>query len=268
VAQVLAIAREQYGIDLTLGRVPVTVDMDGLGVGVGDQLRQKNVWVIDFKGNATSQVDPRTYVNLRAEAYATLGRRLNPDDRCHGIPWAIPASESLRQELCAPEKIYGTDGLRFGLTPKTRGPDREDIVTVKEKLGRSPDEADSVVYLWHAVRILFNLNELFQQVSAPLVMYPQPGDSSRELPGNGHAAAKENENLAWLRQQYGSLIGASPAPPDHVQEKIDRFKKESDKKAREAAEAAAKANGNGNGNGHAGKPAESWLDHVQWGDEK
>ncbi len=53
-------------------------------------------------------------------------------------------------ELCAPERIYLSDGVRFRITPKTRAGSHFEGETIKEKLGRSPDRADAVVYLHHA----------------------------------------------------------------------------------------------------------------------
>lgn len=174
VSNAIRIAREVYKVDLTLGANPVVVDMDGLGAGVGDQLASLGVWVIEFRGNATSQVDPRTYANLRCEAYATLGRRLNPDDRWRGESWALPPDTEMLEELCAPERVYGSDGIRFHITPKNKPPDRPEIQSVKDKLGRSPDKGDSVAYLFHGVRVLHNLNEWFTYSARDLVTYPLP----------------------------------------------------------------------------------------------
>jgi hypothetical protein len=153
-----------HGIELTEGRVPVCVDMDGLGKGVGDRLAELGCWVIEFRGNATSEADPRTYANLRAESYGEIGRRLNPDNSDR--PWALPPDEKLRADLIAPEKIYASDGLRFRLTPKQRQAGMTyQGETIHERLGRSPDAGDAVAYLYHAVRQLayqegFALGEL------------------------------------------------------------------------------------------------------------
>lgn len=145
-----------YQIDLTRGHVPAVVDMDGLGKGVGDRLREQGAWVIEFRGNAGSQVDPKTYGNLRAEAYGELARRLDPAGEWGNMPWAIKPDEKLRPELTAPEKVYsGSDGLRFHISPKRRRPDTsESVQTVQDIIGRSPDTADGVVYLFHGVREL------------------------------------------------------------------------------------------------------------------
>ena len=130
--------------------------MDGLGKGVGDRLQEQGVWILEFRGNATSPMDSRTYANLRAEAYGELGRRLDPAGPWGDEPWAIPPDQQLREELVASEKTYSSsDGLCFRLTPKRRYAGMSFRgETLQEKLGRSPDTADAVVYLHHAVRVL------------------------------------------------------------------------------------------------------------------
>jgi hypothetical protein len=153
VAWVIKLA-ERYEIDLKSGQHPVTVDMDGLGKGTGDRLRELGVWVLEFRGNATSQVDPKQYANLRTESYAELGNRLNPRGSWPDTPWALPRDEELKEDLCAPEKIYQSDGIRFGLTPKDDKRGTYKGETLRQRLGRSPDKGDAVVYLYHAVQEL------------------------------------------------------------------------------------------------------------------
>lgn len=214
-AEIIRLAREHYGHDLTRGRIPVTVDMDGLGAGTGDILAVAGVWVIEFRGNATSTVDPRRYANLRAEAYGTLGRRLDPDDQWRETPWALPFDPLLDEELTAPEKLYGTDGFRFGITPKVNKTDRE-IESVKDKIGRSPDRADAVVYLFHCVRELHSLNQWFASYEAPMAVWPAPPPENGNGNGNGsngHGAApnavgtanspEPDTLLEWLERSYG-----------------------------------------------------------------
>jgi hypothetical protein len=211
-SHVVSTIREKYAIDLRGGRHPIVVDMDGLGCGAGDILRASGCWVIEFRGNAGSEVDPRIYGNARAEAYGTLGRRLNPDDRWRGIAWALPYDEDLFEELTAPEKVYSSDGLRFHITPKNTPPGRENSVSVKDKIGRSPDKADAVVYLFAGVRILHDLNEWFRQSQAPLAAWPQP--ASATAPQIDHAKPQPNDPpiLTHLREQYGNLIERDESP--------------------------------------------------------
>jgi hypothetical protein len=151
-AWVLRTARDSYGLDLPLMRVWVCVDMDGIGKGVGDRLKELGVKVIEFHGGSSAE-DHQHYKNRRAEAYGELGRRLNPEGPWGDEPFALPLDDELARDLTAPEKIYGSDGMRFGITPKRR---QHGMVyrgdTLTEKLGRSPDKGDAVAMMYEAVR--------------------------------------------------------------------------------------------------------------------
>lgn len=152
VGRVLALAEARYGIDLKAGEAPVAVDMDGIGKGVGDRLAEQGVNVVEHRGNAPAE-NPTLYANARAESYGELGRRLDPAGPWSDQAWALPDDPRLLEELAAPEKVHGSDGLRFRLTPKDHRPgSRFPGRTVREKLGRSPDSADAVAYLYAAVR--------------------------------------------------------------------------------------------------------------------
>lgn len=144
--RILELAMSRCGIDLRKGRNPVCVDMDGgYGAGTADWLRRKNVWIIEYRGNEASEVDPRTYGNRRAEGYGELGRRLSPADVYKDTPWPLPADDGLAEDLSAPEKKYGVkDSLRFSLEPKEG---------IKLRIGRSPDRGDAVVMLYRAVTL-------------------------------------------------------------------------------------------------------------------
>lgn len=200
---------QEFRIDLRQCRNPVVVDVDGLGAGAADILRSAGVWVIEYHGNAGSDVDPRVYGNLRAEAYGTLGRRLNPDDRWRNKPWAIPADPELHEELCAPERIpSGADALRWLVTPKNS--DKENVLSIKRRLGRSPDKGDAVAMLFHGVRLLHNMNEWFRNFATrELIAYPQPADVARAKDPK-HDEAKpqptDDEVTAWLRSEYGASL--------------------------------------------------------------
>ena len=152
VGWVIALARERYKIDLAAGEIPMAVDMDGLGKGVGDRLAEIGVRVIEIRGNATPLEEKHRCTNRRAEMYAQLADRLDPAQ--HDEPFPLPDDRELMDELVAPEKVWqGSDGLKFRLTPKTRRPGQMfKGRTVSERLGRSPDKADAVVYCWQAVR--------------------------------------------------------------------------------------------------------------------
>lgn len=173
--RVLRLAKN-HGIDLTKGRNPVCIDMV-FCAGLGDMLKNAGVWVIEFRGNQPAEVDPKTHANLRAESYALLGTRLDPygyfSDQAWALPKTHPDLEAIRQELTAPEKVYGRDGLRFHISPKRRvAGHAENVRTVQDKIGRSPDLGDAVVYLHHAVARYENWNELFERRSRPLVLSP------------------------------------------------------------------------------------------------
>lgn len=151
IAWCIAVVRKNFGIDLCLGEHPVVVDADGVGGPVADAMRARGIRVIEFRGGVTAS-DPRRHRNQRAEAYDVLGKRLDPNGTHAHTPWPIPPDSLLRQDLCAPEKIYDADGFSFKLTPKHREagmPDNQPTLT--EKLGRSPDRGDAVVYLYWGV---------------------------------------------------------------------------------------------------------------------
>lgn len=152
VGWVVRMAQDKYGIDLKANSTSVVVDMDGLGKGVGDRLAEIGVHVIEFRGNATSEVDSKQYANLRAEAYGELGRRLDPRGAFPDEPWGLPKDADLLEDLCAPERIYSSDGVKFKLTPKDNPAKNYKGETIRQKLGRSPDKGDAVVYLYHGVR--------------------------------------------------------------------------------------------------------------------
>lgn len=198
--KVIRIASDEYGIDLTKARNPVCVDTDVLGAGTLEMLQRYGVWVIEFHGGIPSQVAARQYKNWRTEAYATLGRRLNPDDQWGKVTWALPPGDNeLYVELTAPEKIYQrNDALRFGLTPKRKPQGvqtKSDVLSVEEKIGRSPDKGDATVYLFVAVRMLHNMNEFFASFSGPLVYTGGDGDESGELAA-AMKAEREREKRA------------------------------------------------------------------------
>lgn len=222
----LRIAKENYGIDLRKCQHPVCVDCDGAGYIVANRMRELGVYVIEYHGSARAEVAPESYGNMRAEGYALLGRRLSPDDLWNDKPWAMPTDDLLREELCAPEKMYqGNDNLRYFITPKSRNPDKENVVCVREKIHRSPDRGDAVVYLWHAIRALHDFNEWLRQTQRRLVVYPAPVDRLPPDPAeykageDAKAALPGDDPLtAGLRAQYGDLLQQTEKkdPPDWV----------------------------------------------------
>jgi len=69
-------------------------------------------------------------INVRAEMYWRLRELLDPEN---GHEPALPPGESLKAELCAAKYELTTQGIKI-----------EDKKDIKERLGRSPDEADAV----------------------------------------------------------------------------------------------------------------------------
>lgn len=159
-----------YGVTLTHGGVPVGMDCDGIGEPIAQAMEARGIRVIHINGNAKSEVDPLKYWNMRAEAYGELGERLNPVARWtykmtpegdvskvdRSMVFLIPPDEELRRQIRAHEKIFPqSDSMKYKITPKTKSPGNEDdnkIKSVKEKLGRSPDNSDSLVYFFRALQ--------------------------------------------------------------------------------------------------------------------
>lgn len=263
---VLSHAREAFKIELNRGRNPIVVDCDGLGSGAVDILRAAGAWVIEYHGNGTSEVDPKIYGNTRAEAYAVLGRRLNPDDRWRGRPWAIPDSKELHEELCAPEKEYSADALRFHITPKNTAPGKENVVSIKKKIGRSPDAGDSVAMLFHGVRIFHNMNEWFRAATRDLVLYPVLADKHPPAGPNGEPVKPPpdtNELTIALREQYGKLLDKpeKQEPPDW----LTHFRREATDRD-DAARQAQQQNNPTPAGQEQEKPRTPWQSRVFQGD--
>jgi len=167
--------RDEYGIDITDGNEPICIDYGGgYGRGVGDRLEELGAFVIKFVPNATSEINPKKYKNLRVEAYAELANRLDPDaiqagevseelleridaekddSRILRMPdFLLPESNRLFEDLAVLEKIYDSDAFKFNLTPKRTAPGHEEkIESIEKRLGRSPDDGDSVSYMFHAL---------------------------------------------------------------------------------------------------------------------
>ena len=160
----------QGGVDFE--RVPICVDMDGVGAGVGDILRDWGCWVIEFRGNATALVDPKQYANWRTEAYALFGRRVSPHDNWAAEALILPDDEELLGDLCTPEKNpVGGDALRFRLQPKQE---------IADKLGRSPDKGDSAVYWYTAQREYDDSGRKFKASARKKIVIHTPGQERSE----------------------------------------------------------------------------------------
>lgn len=165
-AYVIHYVSKRFGVDLKSRQQPVCVDYaGGYGSGVGDALKNAGVWVMPFQPSGRPSF-PEWFANLRTEVYGLLGRRLDPAHLFGAEPFALPPDAMLAEELTAPEKVYGSDAIRFIVEPKD---------SIKEKLrGRSPDRADSVTYFFHAVRVLCDYDTLIRSYQRPLMVFPQP----------------------------------------------------------------------------------------------
>jgi hypothetical protein len=150
---VIRTVERDYGIMLTEGQHPIGVDVVGVGKGVGDRLAELGCNVVAMRGNDSPE-DGRSYENARTERFATFADRLNPLQTSGVKPFAVPDDSLLLAELAAIEREYrGSDGLRFGITPK-EVPAGSSYTgqSLRARLGRSPDRADSVSYLWAVIR--------------------------------------------------------------------------------------------------------------------
>ena len=197
VAWTLQTAKE-YGIDLSDGENYIAVDMDGLGKGVGDRLRELGCAVLEFRGNAKSEVDAKQYGNLRAEAYGELGRRLDPRGPWPDEPFALPRDNELIDDLCAPEKLYSSDGIQFKLTPKDKPTPTYKGETLKQKLGRSPDKGDALVYMYAAVREMTKHDDWYAMQREPFIA---SGEDPRE-----EAKPLTKEEVATLPDYLRELV--------------------------------------------------------------
>lgn len=157
------LARDRYGIELRQRTHPIVIDYGGgYGGGVGDVLEGRGCWVVAFQPSGTSGF-PRHYTNQRTESYALLGKRLDPSGQFGEQPFGLPPDEALLRELCAVEKQYGTDAIRFGLQSKDE---------VKRKLsGNSPDRGDSAVLCFAGVRMMTGYDELVRRFADRVLVH-------------------------------------------------------------------------------------------------
>jgi hypothetical protein len=155
VAWVIRVCQDRFGVDLTRGDHPICVDTTGIGWGVADTLEQRGCKVVRWVGSNSATVEPKKYRNLRAESYGEFAKRLDPSGAFAALPFAIEPNPFIRDELAAAEKVLSSDGIAFHVTPKTRhaGMDSS-VVTVHDKIGRSPDYADSAVYWYRAQQLV------------------------------------------------------------------------------------------------------------------
>lgn len=198
---ILEKAATRFGVNLTKGRNPIAVDCDGLGKGAGDRLAELGCWVKQIHNGARAEVNPQRYANFRAEMYGILAERLDPRGLWGGQTFALPDDPMLIEELTAPEKIYGSDPFRFSITPKRKPPGGilhgKEVVTLYDKLGRSPDRGDGVAMGFVVLRELHAMNEWYQaQQGGGMTTWPRDPETANQ--------PQEKDLKTWLRKRYGS----------------------------------------------------------------
>lgn len=116
---------------------PVHIDVIGVGASVFDCLR-RHISRSAVALNASQSADGRDrtgqlgFVNRRAQWWWALREALDP---INGEALAIPPDRELFSDLAAPRYKYGIRGVQVE--------SKEDI---KQRIGRSPDKGDSLVY--------------------------------------------------------------------------------------------------------------------------
>lgn len=116
----------------------IVVDEIGVGGGVIDELHKNGRRVVAFNSAAKSD-EPEKYYNMRAQAWWELGQHFaRTEIGCQAM------SDNLRQELATP--TYEIRNGRILIESKE---------AIKERLGRSPDEADCYVMgIWAVKRAM------------------------------------------------------------------------------------------------------------------
>lgn len=122
----------------TNGNCQIVVDEEGVGGGVIDELVENGRRVIPFCSSRQAD-DKEKFYNLRAEAWWELGQHFaNGEIGCRKM------TDNLRTELATP--TYSFRNGRILIEPKEK---------IKERLGRSPDEADAYVMgVWAVKRAM------------------------------------------------------------------------------------------------------------------
>lgn len=150
----------------------VMFDRGGGGKQIADILRDRGVNVSDvpFAGTPSLEMarhrisfdvkldtakEKSIYKNKRVQMYHELSIRMDPTPY-DGNPvkqFAIPAEFSeLRRQLSVMPKQYNDEGV-YVLPPKTKRDDRDTRQTIHDMLGCSPDEADALVLMVHALEL-------------------------------------------------------------------------------------------------------------------
>lgn len=113
----------------------IVVDEIGVGGGVIDELHRNGRRVVAFNSSTKSD-EPDKFYNMRAQAWWELGQHF-----AKGEIGCSAMSDNLRNELTAPTYDYRNGKVLI-----------ESKAKIKERLGRSPDEADCYVMAIWAVK--------------------------------------------------------------------------------------------------------------------
>lgn len=131
------------------GAIPIIDLGGGYGSSLYERLQENDIECIGYKGaeGTTRRSKDRKFgfTNVRTAAYWGFREALDPDQP-GGSTIALPPDKRLLAGLCAPTFEITSKGIK--LEPKSK---REGGVKgVVERLGWSPNEADSVVMSWWA----------------------------------------------------------------------------------------------------------------------
>ena len=185
------------------------VDVIGIGAGVVDRLREQGARVLAFNASRGSHAVDSTrefhFVNRRSEAHWTLRQALDPScdpDIC------LPDDEMLLGDLSAPHWIVTSGG-------KIQVESKDDI---RKRLGRSPDDGDSVV-------------QAFVPHLADHVANARPWAGAVEL-GTFGQGDEDSQMRRRLRGAHGGMLGGQETPEDAPWD-LDGFAAQDDEQARE-----------------------------------
>lgn len=148
----------QKGLDLRGGYIPIGIDTGNMGGPLADMMELDGCFIIRIGGQAGPD-NREIYANKRAETYGELAGAMNPQTT-HKEIWAIPDDDMLHEELMALERIFLPDGKRYKLnskarlSPEQKARNQNNVDSIQEKIGRSPDRADALGYLYQAVKQL------------------------------------------------------------------------------------------------------------------
>ena len=122
----------------TVSHPAIQVDVIGVGGAVHDLLQMRGLISIPLSSAGASTARDRTgqlgFLNKRAEWWWRLREALDPD---LGHTLYLPPDQELLADLTAPRWELSGHGIKV-----------ESKDQIRERLGRSPDKGDSLVYAW------------------------------------------------------------------------------------------------------------------------